>query len=166
MQRKIISNIQQEAQKEIIEKVEARFGIIDKGKRRILNSILEKLWRRLLIDRVIVQDTESKDIKILLAEPEEVKKATDEYYKDQFKVYKYQFDCIIEEWEKEYNPKKRKKKKRSSNRSYWATINKLTNRTYKFKTRDSNTRGKRVLNRSLVPRSIKLEKNNSKKNCK
>ena len=28
------------------------------------NSILEKLWRRQLIDRVIVQDTESKDTPI------------------------------------------------------------------------------------------------------
>ena len=79
--------------------------MIDKDERKMLNSILEKLWRKLLIDRVIVQDTESKDIKILLIEPEEVKKAADKYYKDQFKACKYQFDYISEKYEKKYNPK-------------------------------------------------------------
>ena len=72
-----------------MEKVEARFGMIDKEERKMINSILEKPWRRILIDKVIVQDTESKDTKILLTKPEEVKKATDKYYKDQFKVCKY-----------------------------------------------------------------------------
>ena len=63
--------------------------MIDKDERKMLNSILEKLWRKLLIDRVIVQDTESKDTKILLTEPDEVKKAVDEHYIDQFKARKY-----------------------------------------------------------------------------
>ena len=76
----------------------------------MLNSILEKLQRRLLIDRVIVQDIESKDTKVLLTEPEEVKKAADEYYKDQFKVRKHQFNYITEEQEKECNPKENIKK--------------------------------------------------------
>ena len=49
-----------------MEKVEARFGMIDKEERKMINSILEKPWRRILIDKVIVQDTESKDTKILL----------------------------------------------------------------------------------------------------
>ena len=89
--------------------------MIDKDERKMLNSILEKPWRKLLIDRVIVQDTESKDTKILLTEPEEVKKAADEYYKDQFKACKYQFDCITEEWKKEYNPKKNIKEEWYSN---------------------------------------------------
>ena len=101
IQRKIVSNTQQEAQKEIMEKVEARFGMIDKEERKMINSILEKPWRRILIDKVIVQDTESKDTKILLTESDEVKKAADEYYKDQFKARKHQFDSITEEWKKE-----------------------------------------------------------------
>src|SRR5207253_7649042 len=75
IQRKIVSNTQQEAQKEIIEKVEARFGMIDKEERKMINSILEKPWRRILIDKVIIQDTESKDTKILLTESDEDKKA-------------------------------------------------------------------------------------------
>ena len=81
----------------------------------MLNSILEKPQRKLLIDRVIVQDTESKDTKILLTKLEEVKKAADKYYKDQFKACKYQFDCIIEEQEKEYNPKENIKEEQYSN---------------------------------------------------
>ena len=79
--------------------------MIDKEERKMINSILEKPWRRILIDKVIVQDTESKDTKILLTESDEVKKAADEYYKDQFKARKHQFDSITEEWKKEYTPK-------------------------------------------------------------
>ena len=79
--------------------------MIDKEERRILNSILEKLQKRILIDKVIVQDTKSKDIKILLTESDEVKKAANEYYIDQFKAYKYQFNSITEEQEKEYTLK-------------------------------------------------------------
>ena len=88
-----------------MEKVEARFGMIDKEERKMINSILEKPWRRILIDKVIVQDTESKDTKILLTDSDEVKKAADEYYMDQFKTCKHQFDSITEEWKKEYTPK-------------------------------------------------------------
>ncbi|CAG8687045.1 3718_t:CDS:1, partial [Scutellospora calospora] len=40
---------------------------------------------------------ENKNSQILLTDSEEVRKATDNYYKDQFKVRKHYFDHIKEE---------------------------------------------------------------------
>jgi hypothetical protein len=105
LQKKIMSELQQKTQKEIIEKVEMRFGMIDKEERRMINSILEKPWKRIVVDKVIIQDPIDKSAKILLTEPNEVKTAADEYYKDQFKARQHSFDTISEKWEQEYKPK-------------------------------------------------------------
>ena len=69
-------------QKEIIERVETRFSMIDKEERRMINSILERPWKKIVVDKVIVQDKENKNISTLLTEPDRVKAAVDEYYMD------------------------------------------------------------------------------------
>ena len=105
IQRKITEELHQKTQKEIIEKVEARFGMIDKEERRMLNSILEKPWKRITIDKVIVQETTDKNTATLVTEPNEVKIAVDNYYQEQFKPRNHSFNTITEEWKQEYNPK-------------------------------------------------------------
>jgi hypothetical protein len=78
--------------------------MIEKEERKMLNSILERPWKRIVIDRLVVEDDLDKDIRTLVTEPEAVQKAADEYYKKQFKARKQNFDSIEEEWAQEYSP--------------------------------------------------------------
>ena len=67
---------------EIREYVDQIYKMIRDNQRRIINSLLEKLFRKVVINRLL---TEERRVKELFNEPEEVLKRTNKYFKRQFK---------------------------------------------------------------------------------
>ena len=78
--------------------------MIGKKDKLMLNSILERPWRKIVIDKVLKE--ESQDIQgTLITEPYQVKKETDNYFKDLFKRRNHLFEQLSEDWKEEYKAK-------------------------------------------------------------
>ena len=100
-----MQKINQEKEKRIRENIEKRYNIIVKAQKRMLNSILEKPWKKIIIDKVIVEKEKERGALDLITDPDKVKREIDTYYKDQFRRRAHQFENISSDWEQEYKPK-------------------------------------------------------------
>ena len=75
-------------------------------KKKILNSILSRPWKKVCIDKIIIQDAEKGKTKELITDPKEIKAETDKFFAEQFRKRKHHFEDMTEEWKKEYEPKR------------------------------------------------------------
>jgi hypothetical protein len=105
LEHKIRREEQSKRERLIIENVERRYGMIEKIEKQMLNSILERPWKKINIDKVIVEQEGSTENNNLLVEATEVKDEVDRHFQQQFKRRKHLFENMSEEWEKEYQPK-------------------------------------------------------------
>ena len=67
---------------EIRECIDQRCEMLRDNQRRMINSLLEKLFRKVVINRLLIEESR---VKKLFNEPEEVLKKTAEHFKRQFK---------------------------------------------------------------------------------
>src|SRR5437762_13723206 len=84
---------------EIRECIDRRCKIIKDNQRRIINSLLEKLFKKVVIDRLLIDKEGDRE---LYNEPEEVLKRTAEHFKRQFKKRNFQQERILNEWKEVY----------------------------------------------------------------
>src|SRR5205085_6712095 len=78
---------------------ERRRGKKKNKQRRMNNSLLEKPFKKVVIDRLRIDNEEDRE---LYNEPEEVLTRTAEHFKRQFKKRNYQQEGISNEWKEVY----------------------------------------------------------------
>jgi hypothetical protein len=78
--------------------------MIGKKEKQMLNSILERPWRSLLIEKVLVESGSPSCNSELITNPEIVKEQVDIHFQKQFSKRKHNFNCLTEEWKEEYSP--------------------------------------------------------------
>jgi len=86
---------------EINEHVDRRCEMIKNNQSRMINSLLEKPFKKVAIDRLLINKVEGNE---LLNNPEEVLNATAEHFRSQFKKRSFQKEGMTYEWEKVYSP--------------------------------------------------------------
>jgi len=86
---------------EINEHIDRRCEMIKNNQSRMINSLLEKPFKKVAIDRLLINKVEGNE---LLNNPEEVLNATAEHFRSQFKKRSFQKEGITYEWEKVYSP--------------------------------------------------------------
>ena len=60
----------------------------------MLNKLLEYLYNKIIIDRVLVQSKNKFENKKLVTEIDDIKKEVVEHFKEQFRKKNYQFEII------------------------------------------------------------------------
>ncbi len=75
--------------------------MIKDNQRRMINSLLEKPFKKVVIDRLLIDKEGDRE---LYNEPEEVLKRTAEHFKRQFKKRNFQQEGISNEWKEVYEP--------------------------------------------------------------
>ena len=86
---------------EIRECIDRRCEMIKDNQRRMINSLLEKPFKKVVIDRLLIDNEGDRE---LYNEPEEVLIRTAEHFKRQFKKRNFQQEGISNEWKKVYEP--------------------------------------------------------------
>ena len=86
---------------EIKEYIDCRCKIIKDNQRKIINSLLEKLFKKVVIDKLLTDERGSKE---LFNKPEAVLKRTAKYFKKQFKKRNFQQKKISNSQEEIYKP--------------------------------------------------------------
>jgi exonuclease III len=97
IEKKIQREEQEKNEKRIIENIEKRYGMIGNMERKMLNSILERPWKNILIEKVLVDTGSSTENKELINNPEGVKEAVDTHFQNQFRRRDQKFNLINEE---------------------------------------------------------------------
>ena len=67
----------------------------------MINSLLKKPFKKVAINRLLINKVEGNE---LLNNPEEVLNATAEHFRSQFKKRNFQKEGMTYEWEKVYSP--------------------------------------------------------------
>ena len=67
----------------------------------MINSLLEKLYKKVVIDKLLIDERGGKE---LFNKPEEVLRRTAEYFKKQFKERNFQQEEISNSWKEIYKP--------------------------------------------------------------
>ena len=67
---------------EIRECIDRRCEMVKDNQRRMIDSLLEKPFKKVVINRLLIEGSENKE---LIKEPEEVLKKTADHFKKQFK---------------------------------------------------------------------------------
>src|SRR5207244_765511 len=86
---------------EIRECIDRRCEMIKENQRRMINSLLEKPFKKVVIDRLLIDKEGDRE---LYNEPEEVLTRTAEHFKRQFKKRNFQQEGISNEWKEVYEP--------------------------------------------------------------
>src|SRR6266487_4855115 len=86
---------------EIKEYVDRRCEMIKDNQRRMINSLLERPYKKVVIDRLVVNKNRDKE---LISDPKEVLENTAEHFRKQFKKRNFKGEEISEEWKKTYEP--------------------------------------------------------------
>jgi hypothetical protein len=105
IEKKIQREDQEKREKVIVENIEKRFGMIGRMEKQMLNSILERPWKKLLIEKVLVGEESITESRELITDPEEVLKEVDSHFQRQFYHRDHKFESMSEEWKEEYSPK-------------------------------------------------------------
>jgi exonuclease III len=105
LEKKIQREEQRAREKIITENIEKRYGMIGKSEKQMLNSILERPWKSILIEKVLVDSEGPSDSSELILDPEIVKERVDEHFQNQFRRRKHRFKDLTGDWKEEYNPK-------------------------------------------------------------
>jgi len=81
--------------------------MIVSDQRRMINSILEKRYNRIILDRVRkkIIDENGDDTEILLTKEEDVKAETVNFFSQIFRKRNHGFDSISDEWKRIYDPR-------------------------------------------------------------
>ena len=97
LRKKISKEEQRRKDKEIWEKVEMRFGTIEKNKKRMLQSLLSRPYNKVTLDRVLVEKNSGLQNSELFSKEAEVKQQVVLHFQKQFRKRKQKFSQIREE---------------------------------------------------------------------
>ena len=86
---------------EIRESVNQRCEMLKDNQRRMINSILEKPFKKIAIDRILINEAKGKDF---FNDPDEVLEKTAEHFSKQFKKRNFQEEVMSDEWKEIYKP--------------------------------------------------------------
>ena len=75
--------------------------MIKDNQRRMINSLLERPYKKVVIDRLVVNKNRDKE---LISDPKEVLESTAKHFRKQFKKRNFRGEEISEEWKKTYEP--------------------------------------------------------------
>src|SRR5260363_77122 len=89
-------------EKNIVENIERRYNMIGRSEKIMLNSILERPWRKIVIDKVVREEDTPNTHGSLVTELEQVKEETDRFFKKQFRKRQHLFAQLPEDWRNEY----------------------------------------------------------------
>ena len=78
--------------------------MIGREDKKMLNSILERPWNKIVIEKILSTTDSTMGKKELIYEPEEVKKEVDRYFANQFKEDTRPPREEVEVWKEEYTP--------------------------------------------------------------
>jgi exonuclease III len=98
---KLVAENCTEVRLEIRECIDRRCEMIKNNQRRMINSLLEKPFKKVVIDRLLVEEEGNKE---LLNEPVEVLEKTADHFRKQFKKRNFQEEDFTSEWKSIYNP--------------------------------------------------------------
>ena len=84
-------------EKEIRDRIEARFCIMNSEKKKMLTSLLNKPYSRIKIDKVLRNKADRYQNEELIVEGEEVKEYVVEHFEKQFRERNHKFKEINEE---------------------------------------------------------------------
>ncbi|CAG8771553.1 8999_t:CDS:2, partial [Gigaspora margarita] len=90
---------------EISLKIEQRFNIIKKDKKKMLQSLLNKPYNKITLDRVLLEKKSHYQNQELINDEMEVKQQVTSYFQKQFRRRDQKFNEMNQEWQKEYEPK-------------------------------------------------------------
>src|SRR5438046_165911 len=81
--------------------------MIVSDQRRMINSILEKRYNRIILDRIRkkIIDENGDDTEILLTKEEDVKTETVNFFSQIFRKHNHSFNSISDEWKRIYDPR-------------------------------------------------------------
>ena len=97
MEKKIQKEEQEKNEKCIIENIEKRYSMIGKIERQMLNSILKRPWKSILIEKVLVESNSLENNRELITDLEEVKEITEKHFQKQFCSRKHKFEELKED---------------------------------------------------------------------
>ena len=86
---------------EIRESVNQRCEMLKDNQRRMINSILEKPFKKIAIDRILINEAKGKDF---FNDSDEVLEKTAEHFSKQFKKRNFQEEVMSDEWKEIYKP--------------------------------------------------------------
>src|SRR5260363_301912 len=93
-------------EKEISLKVEQRFSMMKNNKKRMLQSLLNRPYNKVTIDRVLLKEDSHYQNQELISDESDVKEQVISHFQKQFRKRKQKFKEMSKEWRKEYEPKK------------------------------------------------------------
>ncbi|CAG8823632.1 16464_t:CDS:1, partial [Gigaspora rosea] len=91
---------------EISFKIEQRFNIMKKDKKRMLQSLLNRPYNKVILNRVLVEENSHYQNQELIKDEMEVKQQVISHFQKQFRRRDQKFKEMSQEWQKEYEPRK------------------------------------------------------------
>ena len=86
---------------EIRKSVNQRYEMLKDNQRRMINSILEKPFKKVAIDRILINEAKGKEF---FNDPDEVLGKTAEHFSKQFKKRNFHEEEMLDEWKEIYKP--------------------------------------------------------------
>jgi hypothetical protein len=105
MEKNIQREDQEKKEKRIIENIEKRYGMIGRTDKQMLDSILERPWKSILIEKILTGAESMVENRELVTDPEKVKEEVNSHFQKQFQKRKHKFEHMNKEWKEEYTPK-------------------------------------------------------------
>ena len=93
-------------EQEISTRIEQRFGMMKENKKKMLQSLLNKPYNKVTIDRVLREESTHYQNQELIVDESLVKQQVTAYFQKQFKKRNQKFEEMNQKWKKEYEPKK------------------------------------------------------------
>ena len=90
--------------RQIEESIDRRCEMIKTDQRKMIASLLNKPYKKIMLDRFIEQEEETTN---LIVEPESVKTGVAEHYKKQFRKRNTKLEEMSERWKEVYKPQER-----------------------------------------------------------
>ena len=104
LRKKANAEEQKRKEKEIREKIEVRFGMIEKNKKRMLQSLLNRPHNKITIDRILVEERNRLHNHELISDEEGVKRQVIAHFEEQFRNRNQKFKEMKTEWREVYKP--------------------------------------------------------------
>ena len=105
LRKKVGDEERRKKEKEIRGKIEARFGMMERNKKKMLQSLLSRPYNKVTIDRVLVGENSRFRNQELTNKEEEVKKQVAIHFQEQFRKRNQKFNKMSKEWKEIYRPK-------------------------------------------------------------
>jgi len=89
-------------EKLIQENIERKYAMVISDQKRMINSLLERPYRKLRIDRVVIETDDGEED--LIHEPQEVLKTVKSHFESQFRKRNVHVNNLPDFWKNEYEP--------------------------------------------------------------